>query len=340
LIVPAILAAGGLWFNAQQRDREQKLANERAQDEALQAYFDQMGQLLLDKDTQLRQSKEDDEVRTLVRAWTLTVLQRLDRRRKRTVVQFLYEAGLIYKEQTVVSLKQTSLDGVDLFKADLNRANLSGAKLTYADLRWANLSGANLKEALLNGASMDTANLSEADLFGTRLLHTDLRWANLSGANLERAELSMANLGGANLYDARRITNEELERQALSLAGATMPNGQKYEDWLKSRGEDGKNSEPWLYGAGRGEWGECRRVMACSRELLLHPHLHQECKIPSVTGIGSAIRMLPLDFALTTVLTTVWTAFGDKQRTFVIYGDSDLAYLSLFSGQGGIARQM
>ena len=255
MIVPAILAAGGLWFNAQQRDREQKLANERAQDEALQAYFDQMGQLLLDKDTQLRQSKEDDEVRTLVRAWTLTVLQRLDRRRKRTVVQFLYEAGLIYKEQTVVSLKQTSLDGVDLFKADLNRANLSGAKLTYADLRWANLSGANLKEALLNGASMDTANLSEADLFGTRLLHTDLRWANLSGANLERAELSMANLGGANLYDARRITNEELERQALSLAGATMPNGQKYEDWLKSRGEDGKNSEPWLTGPG-GENGE------------------------------------------------------------------------------------
>jgi hypothetical protein len=215
LIVPAILAAGGLWFNAQQRDREQKLANERAQDEALQAYFDQMGQLLLDKDTQLRQSKEDDEVRTLVRAWTLTVLQRLDRRRKRTVVQFLYEAGLIYKEQTVVSLKQTSLDGVDLFKADLNRANLSGAKLTYADLRW----------------------------------------ANLSGANLERAELSMANLGGANLYDARRITNEKLERQALSLAGATMPNGQKYEDWLKSRGEDGKNSEPWLTAPG-GENGE------------------------------------------------------------------------------------
>jgi hypothetical protein len=27
-----------------------------------------------------------------------------------------------------------------------------------------------------------------------------------------------------------------------TLAGATMPNGQKYEDWLKSRGEDGENS--------------------------------------------------------------------------------------------------
>src|SRR3712207_7773815 len=47
-----------------------------------------------------------------------------------------------------------------------------------------------------------------------------------------------ANLGGAD-----GITNEELEQQALSLEGADMPNGQKYEDWLKSklRKEDGKN---------------------------------------------------------------------------------------------------
>jgi hypothetical protein len=42
LVVPAVIAAGGLWFNAQQREREQRTANERAQDEALQAYLDQM----------------------------------------------------------------------------------------------------------------------------------------------------------------------------------------------------------------------------------------------------------------------------------------------------------
>jgi hypothetical protein len=37
------------------------------------------------------------------------------------------------------------------------------------------------------------------------------------------------------------IANEELNQQAKSLKGATMPDGQKYEDWLKSkdRGEDG-----------------------------------------------------------------------------------------------------
>jgi hypothetical protein len=42
------------------------------------------------------------------------------------------------------------------------------------------------------------------------------------------------------------VTNEEGEQQAESLEGATMPNGQKYEDWLRSkgRGEDGENPDP------------------------------------------------------------------------------------------------
>jgi len=50
LIIPAVIAAGGLWFNGQQRERDLEVENERAQDEALQAYLEQMGQLLIDKD--------------------------------------------------------------------------------------------------------------------------------------------------------------------------------------------------------------------------------------------------------------------------------------------------
>ena len=165
LIVPAVLAAGGLWFNRQQRVREVETAEQRTQDEALQAYLDQMGQLLLDKDRPLRQSKEDDEVRTLARARTLTLLSRLDRARKRSTVQFLYESGLVDKERRIV----------DLTGADLSRANLRDADLGGADLR------------------------------------------------------------DADLRDATGKTYEELEQQAESLEGATIPNGQKYEDWLKDR---------------------------------------------------------------------------------------------------------
>jgi hypothetical protein len=61
LIVPAAIAGVGLWFNQQQREREIRIADQRAQtdreiadqgrlNDILQAYIDQMGQLLLDKD--------------------------------------------------------------------------------------------------------------------------------------------------------------------------------------------------------------------------------------------------------------------------------------------------
>jgi uncharacterized protein YjbI with pentapeptide repeats len=53
------------------------------------------------------------------------------------------------------------------------------------------------------------------------------------GADLSDSNLSDANLTSADLSNAEGITNKELQQQAASLKGATMPNGQKYEDWIK-----------------------------------------------------------------------------------------------------------
>src|SRR3712207_3068824 len=47
LIVPAVIAAGGIWFNRQQRKRELYIENQRAQDNAVQSYLDQITQLLI-----------------------------------------------------------------------------------------------------------------------------------------------------------------------------------------------------------------------------------------------------------------------------------------------------
>src|SRR5829696_962861 len=66
LVVPAVIAGGGIWFNVQQREREQHIANDRAQDEALQAYLDQMNSLLLEHN--LRTSGANSDPRTLARA--------------------------------------------------------------------------------------------------------------------------------------------------------------------------------------------------------------------------------------------------------------------------------
>jgi len=295
LIVPAVIAAGGLWFNAQQREREQQIASDRAQDEALQAYLDQMSDMLIPNTDQpsLYKARPGDRLSSVARARTLTVLPRLDGYRKARVVQFLHESGLIAKNRTILALSGANLSRADLSGADLVSANLSRAYLFEADLRGANLAGAklsetnlskaNLSKANLGGANLDWANLHRADLSGTnltgadltgadligailrrvqlsratlsaKLIEADLSDANLFGANISEAslrgaELSNANLDGADLFgttlkDAKGISSEQLYQHAGSLEGATMPNGQEYEDWLKDRegrGEDGEN---------------------------------------------------------------------------------------------------
>jgi hypothetical protein len=233
LIIPAVLAGVGLWFNRQQREQELQTADRRAQDEALQAYLDQMSQLLIpDKDQPtLYDEHPPDSLKTVARARTLTVLPRLDGDRKARVVQFLYESGLITKDRPILDL-----GGANLRRADLIRADLSGADLIRADLIRADLSGAYLSRADLRGADLCGANLSG--------------WANLSGADLSRADLRGADLSAAHLEEAdlSRATGwtEEQLAAAESLTGATMPEGQKYEGWLKSkgRGEDEENSGP------------------------------------------------------------------------------------------------
>jgi uncharacterized protein YjbI with pentapeptide repeats len=86
----------------------------------------------------------------------------------------------------------------------------------------------------LNGAALRDVNLPSAPLEGAHLTGADL-----SGANLDYADLGGALLEGVFLRDAEltgaNVTQEQLD-QAKSLEGSTMPNRQKYEEWLKSKG--------------------------------------------------------------------------------------------------------
>jgi len=67
-------------------------------------------------------------------------------------------------------------------------------------------------------------------LYESGLITKDRTSVNLAGANLEGAYLTSAILSGA-----KGVSAEELDQQADVLKGATMPNRQKYEDWLKDR---------------------------------------------------------------------------------------------------------
>jgi len=241
LIVPIVLAIGGYLFSRSESRATQAATERRAQDDALQAYLDQVGQLLLDKDPPLRQSEEDSEVRTLARARTLSVLARLDGGRKAQVVQFLYELDLITAGRVIVDLKNADLSGVILMGANLMEVHLSKAYMFEAKLQGARLQHADLSGADLSGANLHSTKLSEANLSAAILGVINPNTAALISANLYGADLSGANLEGIGGGD---ILLAQLLAQYVSLQGATMPDGQQYEDRFKSRAEDGKNSGP------------------------------------------------------------------------------------------------
>jgi Pentapeptide repeats (8 copies) len=202
----------------------QQLEALRAERATMQAYLEHMGMLLLEKD--LRTEDENSDVRLLARARTLAVLDAVSGDRKVRVLEFLFETNLIQFGPRD-KLPVISLRFADLRETPLGRRFI----LRNTDLDRADLTKAKLPDAKLNNAKLPQADLREADLSGT-----DLSGANLSGANLS----------GADLSNAKGVTCQQTE-QAKSLEGATMPDGQKYEDWLKDQegcGEDGENSGP------------------------------------------------------------------------------------------------
>jgi hypothetical protein len=275
LIVPIVLALGGYLFTRSENRSTQAAAERRAQDDALEAYLDDMTNLMIDHHLRSPPKGEDPKgVHAVARARTLTLLRRLDGERKGHVVQFLYESGLItQKVRTVVdlaganlagaNLAGTNLAGANLREADLsfaklNNANLRDAKLSNAELSNADLSNADLSFAELWGANLSFANLSKADLSFAELNKAKLSFAELNEAVLSDANLYEANLSDANLSDALEWTEAQLSA-ASALEGTTMtdwqalrgddriPHGPTFEDWLRdreSRREDGENSGP------------------------------------------------------------------------------------------------
>jgi uncharacterized protein YjbI with pentapeptide repeats len=231
LAIPVVIAAGTLWFTAQQsqastqasdkqHQTDLQVANDQQQETALQTYLDRMSDLLLN--SKLGESQPGDEVRNIAQSRTLTVLPQLNGTRKGELVHFLKEAGLIEVKNTIVNLSGADLSRADLSEINLNGANLREANLNRINLKEADLSEANLNAAILSaadlsGATLSGATLSEADLSAADLSRTDLSEANLNGANLNGANLSLAVLSGATL-NRDHLSGTTLNRDHLSEA--------------------------------------------------------------------------------------------------------------------------
>jgi uncharacterized protein YjbI with pentapeptide repeats len=247
LIIPMVLAAGALWFRRTEEDTRRALAAfveaQRAEEAALETYFDRMSELLLDKDDPLLTSRAGSPCQDMASTRTVTVLRRLDQKRRNQVFDFLLEARLLgVKRERVVGsddgtkkrvedsdpiaiLAGRSMRGIDLSGADLKGADLREANLARANLRKANLSQVFLRDAHLDVADLREANLGNAYLTGVWLTEAKLERADLRGAKIDgKAELRRADLSRADLRKAyvRNSTLNETKLYAADLRGAIL----------------------------------------------------------------------------------------------------------------------
>jgi hypothetical protein len=136
--IPVAVAIGTFALNRAAKRRDDDIETQRAEEASLEAYLDYMSGMLIDPEQPLRRSHMGDNLSVVARAQTLTVLGRLeDGYRKRSVLQFLYEAGLINTKYPVIDLDGANLEEASLDGANLKGAHLPGAILYGAILRYA-----------------------------------------------------------------------------------------------------------------------------------------------------------------------------------------------------------
>jgi uncharacterized protein YjbI with pentapeptide repeats len=202
-----LIGWAGFKFNQRQREREEAVENKQAQDNAIQAYLDQMSDLLVDR--HLRSLPKGSDIHRLAEARTLEVLLGLDGERKRRPLKLVYGLGLI-KNRLHTSERDEAL--LDVENLSLNNPIIGERDGALLDLQNLSLDHADLTELSLRDACLRFADIRGADLQGSDLSGADLSYADLRGANLTNTDLSAANLSGANL-----LPYDEQEPAKLSL---------------------------------------------------------------------------------------------------------------------------
>jgi len=156
------------------------------------------------------EAEQSDNGRAAAMAKAHSLLLRLDRNRKRILLQFFHEAKLIERVKDraegrpLIELSGANLSGANLRGIDLGDDSLRGADLSGADLREADLSGADLRDAKLGVIGWNDAGITALISIYVRDFISNNR--KLGSADLREADLSDADLRGAKGLTEERIT--------------------------------------------------------------------------------------------------------------------------------------
>ena len=271
LIIPLILTFGAILINnsaqkninlreeerarlekeqiEQRENFERWVKYDNAREQALQQYLAAMQELILENE--LRETTQANPVHEIARALTLDILRRLDGERKRLVLDFLYQTGLIYKSNPYVSLiaasfgmnptplispntpirqkadyfddvtRAANLQQIYLINANLIGAVFCDVVFVNANLKGADFTDANLENANLSGADLKDAIFVRAKLISSKFIAARVENVNFQDSDLNNSSMNEANLQGANFQNADL---RHVEFQHASLRGADFRN--------------------------------------------------------------------------------------------------------------------
>jgi uncharacterized protein YjbI with pentapeptide repeats len=239
LVIPLVLAGAAFALNvaATNRDdrrddaraaRDRAVVVDRRREDALDAYVRQMSDLILARRRSAGGSWSREE-ETVGRALTLTVVRRLDGRRKGFVLQFLGDAGLLDYHGNIIGLGNADLRHAQL-RGTLEDANLAVADLRGADFRGAVLYDVNFAGAYVSGADFRDARLTrvafdDSDLLGARFDRVAIDRATFDNTCLERASFRSARLGSVRfgVVEGRDVDFSGVRRSSTRLPRVGRP---------------------------------------------------------------------------------------------------------------------
>ena len=202
LIVPAMLVAVAVGYNAEASSREhhredhrikedRALARSGQEDATLLSYFTQMDDLMLNGKVVL--SEPPSASAAVALNLTRAVIRRVHGRRRAEVLLFLKTAGLW---PSLVDRGLTNL-GIDLRGLDFSDTVLRDLSLKDVDLR----------DARFDGATLIRVDFTGADLRGTSFRKANLITVDFTLTNLRRAVFDRAVIGPPKEYRYRLTTS-------------------------------------------------------------------------------------------------------------------------------------
>ena len=198
----------------QQRDQEQRQANELHQETVYAVYIQEMSEVSMKLKRENLNHDELDQEWRVVRAKSLSAIRQFDAKRKSYLIQFLYETQFLFRNRSPIDLSGSNLSGIRLTRPDSLSVTFDRIALTHVALSYTSFADLRLMQADFSGSILMNSNFANAFLLETNFTGCDLRNADLRGVLTDHMIIRDVNLSGAIL-----------ETPFPTIANTILPNG-------------------------------------------------------------------------------------------------------------------